>query len=224
MGDVQRSVLPIPDQVRWGLTTYDAKDPDTSLPPIRDVRPPLGAPNVLVILLDDVGFGASSAFGGPCHTPVAERLAAGGLRYNRFHTTALCAPTRAALLTGRNHHSVGMGNVTELATPAPGYTSLRPNSKAPLPETLKRRLQRQGMTVHEHGQEMMAEHEAVWLKFTGPLKMTHSSPRMTRIEYFIPLGDGRALELRIAAPPAKFEQIAPLMKQSIRTFRLDGSF
>jgi arylsulfatase A-like enzyme len=137
MGDVQRSILPIPDQVTWGLTTYDAKDPDTSFPPIRDVRPPAGAPNVLVILLDDVGFGAASAFGGPCQTPVAERLAAGGLRYNRFHTTALCAPTRAALLTGRNHHSVGMGVVTEIATSAPGYTSLRPNSKAPLPETLK---------------------------------------------------------------------------------------
>lgn len=137
MSDVQRSVLPIPDQVSWGLTTYDAKDPDTSFPPIRDLRPPTGAPNVLMILLDDAGFGASSAFGGPCRTPVAERLAAGGLRYNRFHTTALCAPTRAALLTGRNHHSVGMGNLTELATSAPGYCSLRPNSKAPLPETLK---------------------------------------------------------------------------------------
>ena len=137
MGDVQRSTLPIPDQVTWGLTTYDAKDPGTRFPPIRDVRPPAGAPNVLVILLDDVGFGASSAFGGPCQTPAMERLAGGGLRYNRFHTTALCAPTRAALLTGRNHHSVGMGNVTELATSAPGYNSLRPNSKAPLPETLK---------------------------------------------------------------------------------------
>jgi arylsulfatase A-like enzyme len=68
---------------------------------------------------------------------VAERLANGGLRYNRFHTTALCAPTRAALLTGRNHHSVAMGNITELATSAPGYTSVRPNNKAPLAETLK---------------------------------------------------------------------------------------
>ncbi len=138
MGDnIQRAILPIPDQVTWGLTTYDAKDPDTRFPPIRDVRPPAGAPNVLVILLDDVGFGAPSAFGGPCHTPVAERLAANGLRYNRFHTTALCAPTRAALLTGRNHHSVGMGNITEFATSSPGYTSLRPNSKTPLAETLK---------------------------------------------------------------------------------------
>ena len=91
-------------------------------------RPP-GAPNVLVILLDDVGFGASSAFGGPCATPTAERLAANGLKYNRFHTTALCSPTRQALLTGRNHHSVGMGGITEIATSAPGYNSIRPNTR-----------------------------------------------------------------------------------------------
>ena len=94
---------------RPGLTTYDAKDPDTAFPPIEPLLPPAGAPNVLIVLLDDVGFGASSAFGGPCRTPTAERLAAGGLQYNRFHTTALCAPTRQALLTGRNHHSVGHG-------------------------------------------------------------------------------------------------------------------
>ncbi|TFH13077.1 MAG: arylsulfatase, partial [Acidimicrobiales bacterium] len=102
-------MLPIPDRPAPGLTTYDAKDPDTAYPPIEPLLPPGGAPNVLIVLLDDVGFGASSAFGGPCNTPNAERLAAGGLRYNRFHTTALCAPTRQALLTGRNHHSVGMG-------------------------------------------------------------------------------------------------------------------
>src|SRR5213593_4512256 len=98
---------------------------------------PRGAPNVLVILLDDVGFGASSAFGGPCQTPTAERLAANGLRYNRFHTTALCSPTRQALLTGRNHHSVGMGGITEIATSAPGYDSIRPDSAAALAETMK---------------------------------------------------------------------------------------
>ena len=91
---------------------------------------------MLVILLDDVGFAASSAFGGPCATPTAERLAGNGLKYNRFHTTALCAPTRAALLTGRNHHTVGMGVITELATSAPGYNSIRPNTCAPLAQTL----------------------------------------------------------------------------------------
>jgi arylsulfatase len=92
---------------------------------------------VLVVMLDDVGFGASSAFGGPCSTPTAERLADDGLKYNRFHTTALCSPTRQALLTGRNHHSVGMGGITEIATSAPGYSSVRPNTAAPLAETLK---------------------------------------------------------------------------------------
>jgi len=132
-----RSMLPIPDRPAPGLTTYDAKDPDTQYPPIEPLRPPAGAPNVLVILLDDVGFGASSAFGGPCATPNAEKLAAGGLTFNRFHTTALCAPTRQALLTGRNHHSVGMGSITETATSAPGNSSVRPNTKAPLAMTLK---------------------------------------------------------------------------------------
>ena len=132
-----RTVLPIPDRPAKGLVTYDAKDPDTSFPPIEPLLPPDGAPNVLIVLIDDVGFGASSTFGGPCQTPTAERLAAGGLRFNRFHTTALCAPTRQALLTGRNHHSVGMGSITETATSAPGQSSLRPNTMAPLASTLK---------------------------------------------------------------------------------------
>jgi arylsulfatase len=134
---VRRDILPIPDLQHIGLTTYDAKDPDTSYPPIRDVRPPREAPNVLVVLIDDVGFGASSAFGGPCETPNFEKLASGGLKYTRLHTTALCSPTRQALLTGRNHHSVGMGCITEAATAAPGYSSVLPNTKAPLPLTLK---------------------------------------------------------------------------------------
>ncbi|MFZ0530342.1 MAG: arylsulfatase [Propionicimonas sp.] len=134
---VSRQTLPIHDRPYSGSLPLDAKDPEASFPPIEPVRPPAGAPNVLVILLDDVGFAASSAFGGPCHTPTAERLASGGLRYNRFHTTALCAPTRAALLTGRNHHTVGMGVVTELATSAPGYNSVRPNTCAPVAKTLR---------------------------------------------------------------------------------------
>jgi arylsulfatase A-like enzyme len=134
---LRRDVLPIPDPSWVGLTTYDAKDPDTTFPPITPVRPPDGAPNVLLILIDDAGFGSSSAFGGPCSTPTFERLAADGLRYTRFHTTALCSPTRAALLSGRNHHSVGMGGITEIATSAPGYSSVRPKNKAPVAETLK---------------------------------------------------------------------------------------
>ena len=134
---IQRNILPIPDIAPTGLTTFDAKDPDTKFPPIEPLRPPQGAPNVLVVLIDDVGFGAASAFGGPCQTPAFERLAANGLKYNRFHTTALCSPTRAALLSGRNHHTVGMGSITELATSAPGQNSMRPNTCAPLAEILK---------------------------------------------------------------------------------------
>ena len=135
--DVKRDILPIHDRQDVGVTTYDAKDPATSFPPIEQLRPPEGAPNVLVILLDDAGFGSSSAFGGPCQTPTFERLAEQGLKYNRFHTTALCSPTRQALLTGRNHHAVGMGGITEIATSAPGYNSIRPKAAAPLAETLK---------------------------------------------------------------------------------------
>ena len=134
---LSRSILPIPDRTHIGLTTYDAKDPNTKFPPIEPLRPPKDAPNVLVVLLDDVGFAASSAFGGPCETPNFDKLASGGLKYNRFHTTALCSPTRQALLTGRNHHSVEMGGITELATSAPGYSSVLPKNKAPLPMTLK---------------------------------------------------------------------------------------
>ena len=133
----QREILPIPDKPYSGFIAYDAKDPDSHFPPIEPLRPPDAAPNVLIVLIDDVGFGASSAFGGPCASPTAERLARNGLRYTRFHTTALCSPTRAALLSGRNHHMVGMGGITEIATSAPGYSSARPNSMAPLPEILK---------------------------------------------------------------------------------------
>jgi arylsulfatase A-like enzyme len=134
---VEREVLPIPDREYEGPVFEDAKDPAAKFPPIEPLRPPAGAPNVLIVLIDDAGFGCSSAFGGPCQTPTAERLAGDGLKFNRFHTTALCSPTRAALLSGRNHHSVGMGGITEIATSAPGYNSIRPNTCAPLAETLK---------------------------------------------------------------------------------------
>jgi arylsulfatase A-like enzyme len=135
--EMSRDILPIPDPAHVGLTTYDARDPNTKYPPIVPLRPPAGAPNVLIVLIDDVGFGASSTFGGPCRTPNFERLAKEGLKYTRFHTTALCSPTRQALLTGRNHHSVGMGAITEMATSAPGNCSIRPKSKAPIAEILK---------------------------------------------------------------------------------------
>ena len=90
-----RSHLPMPNTGKKGLITFDAKDPASKFPPIDRLRPPKGAPNVLIVLIDDVGFGATSAFGGPCQTPTAEKLAAGGLKFTRFHTTALCARPRA---------------------------------------------------------------------------------------------------------------------------------
>src|SRR5262245_13492514 len=171
----ERSVLPIPDREQVGLTTYDARDPDTSFPPIEPLRPPAGAPNVLIVLLDDVGFGASSAFGGPCSTPTFERLAAAGLKYNRFHTTALCSPTRQALLTGRNHHSVGMGGITEIATSAPGYSSIRPDSTAPLAETLKLN----GYSTAQFGK---CHEVPVWE--TSPMGPFHAWPTGSGFEHF----------------------------------------
>jgi arylsulfatase A-like enzyme len=134
---IQREILPIPDKPYAGFIAYDAKDPESKFPPIAPLRPPARAPNVLIVLIDDAGFGASSTFGGPCQSPTAERLAKNGVRYTRFHTTALCSPSRAALLAGRNHHTVGMGGITEIATSAPGYNSVRPNTMAPLPEILR---------------------------------------------------------------------------------------
>ena len=173
--EIQRQVLPIPDVPYAGLVTYDAKDPSTSFPPIEPLRPPTGAPNVLVVLIDDVGFSASSAFGGPCSTPTAERLAANGLKYNRFHTTALCSPTRQALLTGRNHHSVGMGGITEIATSAPGYNSIRPNTCAPLAETLKLN----GYATAQFGK---CHEVPVWE--TSPLGPFHAWPTGSGFEHF----------------------------------------
>jgi arylsulfatase A-like enzyme len=174
-GDLARTNLPIPDRPRPGLVTYDAKDPDTSFPPIEPLRPPAGAPNVLIVLIDDTGFGSSSAFGGPCHTPTAERLAANGLRYNRFHTTALCAPTRQALLTGRNHHAAGMGGIPEVATSAPGYSSMRPNTAAPLAEMLKLN----GYSTAQFGK---CHEVPVWQ--TSPMGPFDSWPTGSGFEYF----------------------------------------
>ena len=170
-----REILPIPDRGHVGLTTYDAKDPDTSFPPIQPLRPPAGAPNVLIVLIDDCGFGAPSAFGGPISTPTAERLAANGLKYTRFHTTALCAPSRAALLTGRNHHTVGMGTIPELATSAPGYTSIRPNTTAPLAEILR-------LNGYSTAQLGKCHEIPVWQ--TSPMGPFDAWPTNSGFEYF----------------------------------------
>ena len=135
--DLPRAFLPLPDRPHVGPTMYDAQDPEAKYPPLELLRPPPGSPNILLVLLDDAGYGSSSAFGGPCRTPILERLAANGLRFTRFHTTAMCSATRQALLTGRNHHSVGMGAVSDMATAAPGYTSRRPNTAATIAQMLR---------------------------------------------------------------------------------------
>jgi arylsulfatase len=132
---LDRTVLPIPEPKRPPIAELDVRK--ATAPPRFEVKPPAAAPNVLIVLLDDLGFGQSSAFGGPIHMPTAERLAKDGLRYNQFHTTALCSPTRAALLTGRNHHVCNMGSITETATAFPGQTGQRPDSVAPLAEMLR---------------------------------------------------------------------------------------
>jgi arylsulfatase len=130
-----RTVLPIPEPRYPHSTVFDARN--ATPPPRFVVKAPDKAPNVLIVLIDDMGFGQSSAFGGPIHMPTVERLANEGLRYNEFHTTALCSPTRAALLSGRNHHMNNMGSITETATAFPGQTGQRPNSVAPLAEMLR---------------------------------------------------------------------------------------
>ena len=132
---LDRTALPIPEPKTKPITELDARN--AKAPPRFEVKAPAAAPNVLIVLIDDMGFGQSSAFGGPIHMPTLERLAKGGLRYNQFHTTALCSPTRAALLTGRNHHVCNMGSITETATAFPGQTGQRPNSVAPLAEMLR---------------------------------------------------------------------------------------
>jgi arylsulfatase len=132
---MDRTVLPIQEPAYAPVTELDARK--VTPPPRFEVKAPEGAPNVLIVLIDDMGFGMSSAFGGPINMPTVERLASGGLRYNQFHTTSLCSPTRTALLSGRNHHMNNMGSITETATAFPGNTGQRPNNVAPLAEMLR---------------------------------------------------------------------------------------
>lgn len=132
---VERSVLPIPEAAFKGRIATTARESTADFP--KQIQAPDKAPNVLIVILDDVGFGHAGTFGGAVSTPTMDSLAREGLRYTRFHTTALCSPTRAALLTGRNHHSVGTGVVIEMGTGFPGYTGIVPNSAAALPEILR---------------------------------------------------------------------------------------
>lgn len=136
VGDgLDRTVLPIKEPTYPIITELDARQ--AKAPPRFEVKPPEGAPNVVIVLIDDIGFGHSSAFGGPIQMPNLQRLATNGLRYNRFHTTALSSPTRVALLTGRNHHVNNAGAIMELATGFPGNTGIRPQSVTPLAQILR---------------------------------------------------------------------------------------
>lgn len=133
--EVDRSVLPIAPPPTATFNTLDVRDADK--PPLFQVTAPEGAPNVLIVLVDDLGFAGTSAFGGPVSTPEFDALAAEGLRFVNFHTTAVCSPTRVSLKSGRNHHRANMGGVTESATAFPGNTGMIPNSVAPLAEILR---------------------------------------------------------------------------------------
>ena len=176
-GPTGRQILPIPDLAKHGPAAVYAQD--VQYIPAQLMRPPDGAPNVVIVLIDDMGFGAPSTFGGPIHMPTQARLAAEGLTYNRFHTTALCSPTRQALLTGRNHHSVGMGSITETATTAPGYTSVRPNSAATIADTVNTasrienltKYYRAGMLLSEDSYLQIAPGEELFFRYLGKVQV-----------------------------------------------------
>jgi arylsulfatase len=130
-----RTVLPVQMPPPPTITELDARNVKT--PPWTEVKAPAGAPHVVVVLIDDMGFGVPSTFGGPVPMPTLDRIAKEGLRYNNFHTTALCSPTRAALKSGRNHHVNNMGSITEFATGFPGQTGQIPDDVAPVAEMLR---------------------------------------------------------------------------------------
>ncbi len=132
---IDRTTLPVHEPAVTPITEMDARK--AKAPPRFEVKAPANAPNVVIVLIDDIGFGASSAFGGPIRMPTLERLAGSGLKYNRFHTTALCSPTRVALLTGHNHHANNAGAIMELATAFPGNTGIRPLNITPLANILR---------------------------------------------------------------------------------------
>ena len=113
-GKLDRTVLPIQAPKHDPITEVDARK--AKAPPRFEVKAPKDAPNVVIVLIDDIGFGTATSFGGAVRTPTLDRLGKNGLRYNQFHTTALCSPTRMAILTGRNHHSANCGSVQEVAT------------------------------------------------------------------------------------------------------------
>lgn len=135
--ELDRTTLPIPDRTFGGVAGRTVADsqPDWSI--VAPVSAPDNAPNVLIVLIDDAGFGGPETFGGAIHTPTLTRVREAGLTYNRFHVTAVCSPTRAALLTGRNHHRCGFGSIAEYPGPFPGYSAILPRTCGPLPRILK---------------------------------------------------------------------------------------
>jgi len=133
--EIDRTVLPLQEPERPTYSELDVRNVET--PPLFEVKAPAKAPNVVIVLIDDIGFGGPSTFGGPIQTPTLDRLATQGITYNNFHTTALCSPTRNALKTGRNHHTANTGSIMESSTGFPGNTGQVPNSVAPLAEMLR---------------------------------------------------------------------------------------
>jgi hypothetical protein len=162
-----RTVLPVQEPKPPTFKELDARN--AKLPPHFEVKAPVGAPNIVIILIDDLGFGAPATFGGPIPTPTLQRLAQDGLRYNNFHTTALCSPTRAALKSGRNHHTVNMGFITEMGTGFPGATGQIPNTTAPVAEMLRLN----GYSTAAFGKW----HETAAWETSGPRTSMTASPR-----------------------------------------------
>ncbi len=183
---------PVPFQGRLGPTERES----TAVMPTR-IKAPEGAPNILLVMTDDVGFAAASTFGGPVPTPNLDRLAQQGLRYNRFHTTGICSPTRAALLTGRNHHAVGAGAVVEMVSPYPGYTSTIPRSAA----TVARVLRDNGYSTAMFGKDHNVPNEQ--RSVAGPFDQW---PTGRGFDYFYGFVGGDSDQFR----PALFEGTRPV--------------
>ena len=161
---LDRTQLPIQEPKRPTYSELDVRNVKDK-PPFFEVKAPKEAPNVVIVLIDDIGFGGPSTFGGPIQTPTLDRLAQSGLRYNNFHTTALCSPTRMALKCGRNHHTANTGSIMESSTGFPGNTGQVPNSVAPLAEMLRLNGYSTGAFGKWH--ETAAWETSVWVPLTG---------------------------------------------------------
>ena len=183
-----RTVLPRPPQPFEGVTKRTLEGSVASF--TQPVKAPADAPNILLVLIDDAGFGNPSTFGGPVATSTFDKLAAGGLRYNRFHVTALCSPTRAALLSGRNHHSVGFGSIAEIPGGWPGYNTNWPTSAASIAKILQaQRLQ------HRCDRQMAPDAR----RSTGTSRAFRSLAERARIRLFLGISRRRNRPVRSGA-------------------------